>query len=160
LLTEPERICLCWLGTFQWRWSVDLAEEQLAPVRAGGDVVAVVDRLVGLGLVAVRADGHEMRFWLPDAVRSVAVQEAGSLGQLAPARDRHAAMMARLTAQTVAELGGPNSVAAAKRMGYLMADLHAALNHLDTRPGDAEPIDTPRLRADLAAWLEVRGLQP
>jgi predicted ATPase len=101
LLTPAERACLCWLGVFEGRWSIDLAEELLAsgPGRLVPDVVALVDRLVGLGLVSVGSDVPEMRFWLLEAVRWVALREAAASGVLDHAAERHAALLARVAAR-------------------------------------------------------------
>ena len=172
LLTPAEQACLCWLGVFEWRWSIDLAEELLAagPGRDIPDVVALVDRLAGLGLVSVRPGAPEnMRFWLLEAVRSVALQEAAANGNLGPARDRHAVVMARLAARTPAEVTG---AAVATRLENLLSDLQAALDHLERRGtvpaqrdnsfgGDASAdgfVEVARLRAEVRGWMERRGL--
>jgi predicted ATPase/DNA-binding XRE family transcriptional regulator len=100
LLTPAEQACLCWLGVLEGRWSIDLAEELLAsgPGRLVPDVVALVDRLVGLGLVSVGTDVPEMRFCLLEPVRWVARQAAAS-GVLDQAKERHATLMARIAAR-------------------------------------------------------------
>jgi hypothetical protein len=172
LLTPAEQVCLCWLGVFEWRWSIDLAEELLAagPGRDIPDVVALVDRLAGLGLISVRPGAAEnMRFWLLEAVRSVALQEAAANGSLGPARDRHAVVMARLAARTPAEVTG---AAVATRLENLLSDLQAALDHLERRGsvpaqrdnsfgGDESDdgfVEVARLRAEVRGWMERRGL--
>jgi predicted ATPase len=169
LLTPAEQACLTWLGVFEWRWSIDLAEELLSggPGRET-DVVAVVDRLVGLGLVSVRPDAPEMmRFWLLEAVRGVALSEAATGGVLSTARDRHAVVMARLAARTSTELsqGGPVGATAATRAEYLLSDFQAALTHLERRvpsqragDGGIEQVDVNWLRDEVGRWMERRGL--
>jgi predicted ATPase/DNA-binding XRE family transcriptional regulator len=172
LLTPAEQACLCWLGVFEWRWSIELAEELLAagPGRDIPDVVALVDRLAGLGLISVRPGAPEnMRFWLLEAVRSVVLQEASANGSLGPARDRHAVVMARLAARTPAEVTG---AAVATRLENLLSDLQAALDHLERRGSvpaqrddsfgdDASAdgfVEVARLRAEVRGWMERRGL--
>jgi predicted ATPase len=179
LLSPVERAALGRLATFQWRWSIELAEELLAGTdRSDADVVALVDRLVGLGLVSVRPDGAEMRFWLLDAVRDVAVEQAEQAGLLTADRDRHAAVMAGVAARTAAVLTGATGAAASaaeRRLDGLVPDLYAALEHLRHRPSTSEDDDGPdveyrrRQRADLEhcrallrassqRWHDVRGL--
>jgi predicted ATPase len=186
LLTPQEQACLSWLSVFEWRWSIDLAEELL--VSGPGrdvDVVAVVDRLVGLGLVSVRPEAPEMmRFWLLEAVRGVALSEAAAAGVLALARDRHAVVIARVAARAAAELAQPGGSGGAPstRVEYLLSDFllsdfQAALNHLERRPAvpaqrlghdpdgadpAAEPlvdlVDVAGLQDEIRRWMERRGL--
>jgi transcriptional regulator with XRE-family HTH domain len=173
LLTPQEQACLSWLGVFEWRWSIDLAEELLAsgPGR-DNDVVAVVDRLVGLGLVSVRPEAPEMmRFWLLEAVRGVALSEAAVAGVLGIARDRHAVVMARVAARAAAELAQPGG-AASTRIEYLLSDFQAALKHLERRPGlpsqrlgedsgtesMVDMVDVAGLQDEIRRWMERRGL--
>jgi predicted ATPase len=173
LLSDEERVSLGRLATFQWRWSMPLAEELLADAPPTGmDVVGLVDRLVGLGLVSVRPDGAEMRFWLLDAVRDVALEQAAASGSLPAARDRHAAVMAALAARTTAALAGATGSAAdaaERRLDGLIPDLYAALDHLRQRPADADDSYVRGLRADLEKcrsvlrassqrWQDERGL--
>jgi predicted ATPase len=176
LLTPAEQACLSRLATLQWRWSVELAEDLLADTSpAGKDVVALIDRLVGLGLVSMRSpDGPEMRFWLLDAVRDVALEQAAAAGTLLEARERHAAVLAALAARTTTLLEGATGVVAAaveRRLDGLVPDLYAALDYLRQRPA-VEPGDdayVQGLRADLERcrsllrasserWHEERGL--
>jgi predicted ATPase len=163
-LSPAEQECVRWLGVFQWRWSMSLAEALLADGPAGGvggDVVALVDRLVGLGLAGVRSDPHEVRFWLLDAVRAVALEQAAATGVLTAARDRHAAVMADLVARTLAEapdelpVAGSNPVV---RTDSVLADLYAALDHLESDEAGADSPRVAGLRLDLKRWLQRRGV--
>jgi predicted ATPase/transcriptional regulator with XRE-family HTH domain len=161
LLLPNEQACLGRLATLQWRWSVELAEDLLADAPpAGKDVVALIDRLVGLGLVSMRADGAEMRFWLLDAVRDVALEQAAAAGSLRAARERHAEVLAGLAVRTTAMLEGTTGTAAAaaeRRLDGLIPDLYAALDYLRQRPAE-EPGDDEyvrRLRADLERCREL-----
>jgi predicted ATPase/transcriptional regulator with XRE-family HTH domain len=155
VLTPAEQACLSRLAIFQWRWSMSMAERLLEGASTAGDVVVLVDRLVALGLVTVRADDQELRFRLPEPVRAVAVEQAG-VGMRA-ARDRHAELMATIAARSVADLDGPERAAATTRLDHLAADLHAARAHLE-RIGASEP--AAALGADLDSWRRLRGLPP
>ena len=163
-LSPAEQECVRWLGVFQWRWSIAMAEGLLAGGPAegiGGDVVALVDRLVGLGLAGVRSDRQEARFWLIDAVRRVALEQAAATDVLVAARDRHAGIMAELIARTVAEATAPaatRSPDSASRTDSILADLYAALEHLESDETGASVAHLAALRLDLKRWLERRGL--
>jgi predicted ATPase len=161
LLAVDEQACMARLATLQWRWSVDLAEDLLAePEPANRDVVALIDRMVGLGLVSMRPDGAEMRFWLLDAVRDVALEKAAETGTLRAARERHAAVLAGLAVRTSEQLEAAVGTAAAAvelRLDALVPDLYAALDYLRHRPG-GEPGDDAYvrgLRADLERCREL-----
>ena len=159
LLRAQEQACLCWLSAFQWRWSMDLAEALLAAVPVTSDeVIASVDRMVGLGLIrmhpptgggeAVRA----LRFSLFDAVRDVARWEAQEWGILSAARDQHAVVIARLCAGLAPAPARTDEQDA--WVGHLLADIQAAAAYVGAdAPG-------PDLRAELVRWLGERGLRP
>jgi predicted ATPase len=158
LLGPGEQECLCWLAVFQWRWSMDLAEHLLSggPIgRAGGDVVALIDRLVGRGLVSVRSDLPDLRFWLLEAVRSVALGQAEGDGILPMARDRHARLMAAVAARVRSDLlGEAGSQHAAKvRLDHLSADLQSAMDHLRA----TDPEAASAMEAHLTPWHRLRG---
>ena len=163
-LSPAEQECVRWLGVFQWRWSIGMAEGLLAAGPAtdiGGDVVALVDRLVGLGLAGVRPDRQEARFWLIDAVRRVALEQAAVAGVLVPARDRHAVVMAELIARTIAETpdaGGQGSPESTSGTDSILADLYAALEHLESDETGASVAHLAALRLDLKRWMDRRGL--
>jgi transcriptional regulator with XRE-family HTH domain len=127
---------VCWLATFQWRWSVGLAERMLAgPVAAGlgGDVAGFVGRLVDLDLVTVRHDEVDLRYWLLDPVRNVALRHGERTGILRAARDRHATVMADI-ATLSGPSDGPGSSAGSRRwLDDLVPDLRAALAHVRSR---------------------------
>ena len=163
-LSPAEQECVRWLSVFQWRWSMSMAEDLLAvgpAIGIGGDVVALVDRLVGLGLAGVRSDRHEARFWLLGAVRDVAIEQAAGAGVLGAARDQHAIVMADLIARTVAEASeeGPQAgPEATSRTDSILADLYAAMEHLEADETGAGAAHLAALRLDLKRWLDRRGL--
>jgi hypothetical protein len=122
----------------------------------------------------MRADGAEMRFWLLDTVRDVALEQAAASGTLRDARERHAEVLAGLAVRTTAMLedtAGPAALAAERRLDTLVPDLYAALDYLRQRPAE-EPGDDEyvrRLQADLERcrglirasserWHDSRGL--
>jgi predicted ATPase/transcriptional regulator with XRE-family HTH domain len=86
LLSASDQWALRQLSVLRGDWSMRLAEELLAADRryistnddgvrpTGLDVEAVMDRLVGLGLVNVRPSGAN-RFWLLDMVRDFAAEQ-------------------------------------------------------------------------------------
>ena len=164
-LSPAEQECVRWLGVFQWRWSMAMAEAQLAAGPAdgiGGDVVALVDRLVGLGLAGARSDREEARFFLLPAVREVAMEQAAATGGIGAARDRHAMVMADLISRAVAEAGEAASHHAgpepASRTDSILADLYAAMEHLESDDTGAGAAHLAALRLDLKRWLDRRGL--
>jgi predicted ATPase/DNA-binding XRE family transcriptional regulator len=137
------------LATFRGRWSVELAEDILA---GGGDPIAVLDRLVGLGLVTVGGSGP-FRFRLLDVVREFALEEAERRGELSAARHQHAVVVARLAARTAPELVGSNLMRAINRLDYLASDLRAALEHA----ADDDPQTALCLASKLPRWWRFRG---
>jgi transcriptional regulator with XRE-family HTH domain len=179
LLTPVEQTALCWLSTFQWRWSIDLAEELLAacPEMAGSDPIAIIDRLVGLGLVRARGDSSPggtaaaaPRLHVFDAVRQVALEQAQARGILAAARDQHATVIARVCARAVpVNAGGRASHSAsdgaagtdsAALIAYLLADVQAAADHVGVlgsvprQRGEGAPgVSVDELRGALVRWL-------
>jgi predicted ATPase len=157
LLTPADRECLRWLAVFQWRWSVALAEHLLGAdeVRAhtDGDVVALIDRLAGLGLISVRPDPHEMRFWLLDAVRRVALEQTPP-ATLRAARNRHAEVMAAVVNRATAELGGSNGSGASARLDRLAPDAQAAVEYLQRQDRTAE---AAHLDVALSEWRAHHG---
>ena len=164
LLSPAERVCLSRLAVLQWRWSLPIAESLLAgavPFRV--DVVAVIDRLVSLGLVSVRPDAHEPRFWVLDAVREVARDEADRVGSLPAARDRHAVVIAELAVRYTAEAtdADPELVAAAERwLNHLAPDIEAAIAHVRASGGPLGDDAVTALVTGLAAWRRRRGVWP
>lgn len=137
------------LAAFRGRWSVELAEDILA---GGGDPIAVLDRLVGLGLVTVGGSGP-FRFRLLDVVREFALEEAERRGELSAARRQHAVVVARLAARTAPELVGSNLMRAINRLDYLASDLWAALEHA----ADDDPQTALCLASKLPRWWRFRG---
>jgi predicted ATPase/DNA-binding XRE family transcriptional regulator len=171
LLTPVEQTCLCWLSVFQWRWSMELAEELLAasPETSGCDVVAVVDRLVGLGLVRARTHTSVLRLHVFDAVRRVALEQAAARGVLTSARDQHAVVIARVCARAAASGAGPGQTPEpADRttlppvIAHLLADIQAAANHLGATSALPHQRSQPPadaiggLRRGLIEWLSGR----
>ncbi len=163
LLTPLEQTCLCWLSVFQWRWSMEMAEELLAADGSalGGDVLTVVDRLVGLGLVRARTDSPILRLSLFDAVRRVALEEAARRGFLAAARDQHAMVIARLCARAAEPAASDLAETLDK---YLAPEVQAAAKHLAASALVPRQRSAPRVDSDLregvVRWLEERGLAP
>jgi len=155
LLEPADRSALWALAQFRNRWSVELAEPMLAG-RPGApvdeDMVALLDRLVGLGLVSVRGTGA-VRFRLPDVVRDFAVELAGQAGELAAVAGRHADVISRYAARTAPSLAGATLPAAVARLDDLAGDVQAALAYAQrARPGTAL-----RLAASLPRWWRFRG---
>src|SRR5690606_23753397 len=79
LLNPAEQYGLRRLSVFRHRWSMELAERLLD---TGEDPLPLLDRLVGLGLVAV-SGAREHRFRLLDVVRDFATEQAARHGELA-----------------------------------------------------------------------------
>jgi predicted ATPase len=153
LLTPQERAAMGGLATFQWRWSIEWAEELLwSIVGPDTDVVALLDRLMELGLVGVDPAGEQMRFFLLPAVRDVALEQTAQSGALARARDRHAAMFARLAARTAADSVGPVSASPYPLSGVVL-EVDSALDHLRVQASTSDD-DGPGSRGDLRASLE------
>jgi predicted ATPase/transcriptional regulator with XRE-family HTH domain len=150
LLDAREQLALERLAAFAGRWSVELAEELLSGVSA--DVEAVLDRLVGLGLVNVRATGH-LRFRLLDVVHDFALERCAEAGRLSEVRTRHARLFARLAGRTAGDLAGPAMPAAVSLLDHLLSDLRAALHHA----ADAEPPTALALAGALTRWWRLRG---
>jgi predicted ATPase/transcriptional regulator with XRE-family HTH domain len=150
LLLPTEQLALERLAAFAGRWSLELAEELLAgTVR---DVEAVLDRLVGLGLVSVRAGGL-LRFRLLDVVHDFAVERCAEAGHLDEVRTRHAEVFATLAVRTAPNLAGPAMPEAVSLLDHLLGDLGAALQYA----ADADPPTALRLAGALTRWWRFRG---
>ncbi|MDT4987546.1 MAG: hypothetical protein QOI74_1640, partial [Micromonosporaceae bacterium] len=152
LLDPAEQRALQRLAVLAGRWSVELAEEMLGGTAGAVDVEAVLDRLVGLGLVSVRAGGP-LRFRLVNVVRDFALERCAEAGHLDDAHARHARVFAELAARTAAELAGPSMSAAVSRLDHLLGDLNVALHHA----ADADPATALRLAGALTRWWRFRG---
>src|SRR5439155_13072655 len=135
------------LSGFRGRWSVRLAEQLL-----DDNAEAVVDRLVGLGLVSVRPGG-DLRFRLLDVVHDFAVERCAEAGELTAVRNRHAEVFAALAWRTAPELLGPDLPAAVANLDHLASDLVAALDHASAH----DPPTALRLAAALPRWWRFRG---
>jgi predicted ATPase/DNA-binding XRE family transcriptional regulator len=151
LLAPDEQYVLRRLSVFHGRWSLELAEALLGD-RPDTDVEAVLDRLVGLGLVSARAPG-ELRFRLLDVVCDFAAEQAANTGDLRAARARHAEVIARAVTRVAAELTGPNLLAAVSRLDRLNADIRAALRFAAAR----HPHTALRICAAIPRWCRFRG---
>ncbi|GAA5188967.1 hypothetical protein GCM10023322_40790 [Rugosimonospora acidiphila] len=158
LLEPAERAALRLLAQFHHRWSVELAEQLFADNHPqpdpGGerDVVALLDRLVELGLVSVRGTGPT-RFRMLDMVRDFAVEQSEGEGELASFRDRHAVVMARYAARTAPELVGGALREAATRLDDFNSDLRSAL----VWAGERDPRTALYLASKLPRWWRLRG---
>ncbi|GAA2702443.1 tetratricopeptide repeat protein [Micromonospora olivasterospora] len=155
LLGPDERAALRRLSAFRNRWSVELAEELLADAPEPAvpiDPVPLLDRLLQLGLLSVRGTGP-FRFRLLDAVREFAAEQAAGAGELPNVRRRHAEVVARLVARTAAELVGPQSAPALRRLDEATGDIRAALAHAAVD----DPVTALRLATGLVRWWRYRG---
>ncbi|MFF5231230.1 ATP-binding protein [Dactylosporangium sp. NPDC000521] len=147
LLDEPEQAALRRLAMFRGRWSLELAEALL-----GFDAEAVLDRLVGLGLVSVRGPG-DLRFRLLDVVRDFATERSVEHLELRALRIRHAEVITRLAVRLATDLVGPASGAAVSRLDYLNSDIRTALRYAAVR----EPVIALRLAGAIPRWCRLRG---
>ncbi|WP_433081949.1 ATP-binding protein [Dactylosporangium sp. CA-052675] len=150
LLAEHEQAALRRLSTFRGKWSVELAEALLDGVV--DDVEAVLDRLVGLGLVSVRGPG-DLRFRLLDVVFDFAAERCAFARELRAARLRHAEVVTRTAVRLSAELTGPGSAAAVLRLDYLNGDIRTALRYSSVR----DPELALRLAGAIPRWCRLRG---
>jgi predicted ATPase/DNA-binding XRE family transcriptional regulator len=152
LLESGERTALRRLAQFRHRWSVELAEPLLAGVAGGQDIVVLLDRLIGLGLVNVRGTGP-VRFRLLDTVRDFAAELAQRSGEMAADRRRHAVVVTGYAARIAPELVGATLPAAVHRLDEVAADLGAAL----VFAARADPVTALRLASVLPRWWRFRG---
>ncbi|GAB1643813.1 ATP-binding protein [Krasilnikovia sp. MM14-A1259] len=153
LLDPAERYALRRLAMFRHRWSLRLAEQMLADgPTAGTDVVHVLDRLLGLGLLSVRG-ARSSRFRLLDVVRDFGTERASAKGELAAFRRRHAAVLADLAQQAAPDLVGGDLTSAAARLDDVAGDLGAAL----TFAAGEDPHTALRIAAALPCWWQFRS---
>jgi predicted ATPase len=153
LLDPAEQAALRRLAQFQHRWSVELAEPMLEGVAAEADLVALLDRLVGLGLVSMRGTGPT-RFRLLDVVRDFALEESQAAHETRAARDRHAVIMADFAAvQAPLLVGGALAAEAAVRLDFASDDLSAAL----VWAAEHDPPTALCLASKLPRWWRLRG---
>lgn len=149
LLSSRQRRALRLLSVFRHRWSIELAEEVLGPEV---DTVAVLDRLVELGLVSIRNVGA-LRFVMLDVVRNYARDQAAVQGELDAALRQHAVVFARYAARTAPLLAGPEMPTAVARLDDVNTDLWAALAH----SAQDDPHTALCLAAKLPRWWRLRG---
>jgi predicted ATPase/DNA-binding XRE family transcriptional regulator len=155
LLEPEERLALRRLSVFRNRWSVELAEEMLADSAADAfahDPVPLLDRLVGLGLVSLRASGW-FRFRMLDVVRDYTAERAAAHDELGEIRRRHAQVFTRLAAMIAPDLAGANFTTAIERLDHVASDLWGALAHSATD----DPHTALRLASLLPRWWRFRG---
>ncbi|OLB79595.1 MAG: hypothetical protein AUI14_09710 [Actinobacteria bacterium 13_2_20CM_2_71_6] len=154
LLEPTERWALRRLAQFRNRWSVELAEPLLSsgPESAGPDIVLLIDRLTGLGLVNIRGTGA-VRFRLLDMVRDFGREEAERSGEAEESARRHASVFTRYAARISGELVGRTLPAAVARLNDLASDLRAAL----VWSAEHDPHTALRLAATLPRWWRFRG---
>jgi predicted ATPase/DNA-binding XRE family transcriptional regulator len=150
LLSAQERFALRRLAMFRHRFSLELAEPMLT--EGGGDAVAVLDRLVSLGLVGVRGAGSR-RFRLLDVVRDFAVERAEATGELLESRVRHVRVMAAYAERVAPDLAGGAQSTAIAQLDDVASDLRAAL----TFAAEHDPAVALRLAAALPRWWRFRG---
>jgi predicted ATPase/DNA-binding XRE family transcriptional regulator len=154
LLEPAERWALRRLSRFRNRWSVELAE----PLLAGGppglpqDVVVLLDRIIGLGLVSVRGSS-DVRFRVLDVVRDFGREEAEREGEVAGAAGRHARVITAYATRIAADLVGPGQPAATARLNDISLDLRAAL----VWAAEHDPHTALRLASVLPRWWRFRG---
>lgn len=155
LLERAERVALRRLSVFRNRWSVELAEAILAdePERSMKiDSVALLDRLLALGLVNARGSGP-YRFRLLDVVRDFAIEQAAAKGELPAIRRRHGVLFARLAGRVAPDLAGVNLTDAVARLDAVASDLWAALAY----SANDDPYTALELAAALPRWWRFRG---
>lgn len=154
LLGLAERWALRQLAQFRNRWSVELAEPLLTngPAESQKDIVVLLDRLTGLGLVGVRGTGP-VRFRLLDMVRDFGREEAEREGETAAAAGRHAAVVTGYATRTAADLVGRTQAAAIARLNEVSTDLRAAL----VWSAEHDPHTALRLASVLPRWWRFRG---
>jgi predicted ATPase/DNA-binding CsgD family transcriptional regulator len=154
LLTEPEQRLLQGLAVFAGGWTLSAAEQMLGggqgtrgkgrDVRGAGRgeagsplaVLDGLDRLVAQSLLRVEHPEHaqdapgrwaEPRYGLLETVRQYAWERLEEAGELAAARQRHAAWCAELVAQAEQRLLGPEQVPWLVRLDDEYDNLRAAL---------------------------------
>ena len=150
LLDARARFALRRLSVLRGRWSVGLAEHLLAEV--DDDPVALLDRLVALGLLTVRGAGP-FRFQLLEVVREFAVERARAAGELAASLDRHTRVFACFAARTAPELAGGGMAVAIDRLDQVAGDLWAALEYAT----ETDPATALYLASKLPRWWRFRG---
>src|SRR3989440_5443072 len=156
LLDPADRWALRRLASFAYRWSAELAEPLLADGPGGTpDIVVLLDRLAGLGLLSVRVTGTA-RFRLLDMVREFGREEAQREGEATEAARRHAEVFARYAVRTAPDLVGRTLPTAADRLTDVASDLRAAL----VWSTQADPRLGLRLAAALPRWGRFPGAHP
>ena len=138
------------LASFRHRWSLEMAEPLLAGV--GSDPVAILDRLVGLGLVQIVGTGSA-RFRLLDVVRDFAAEQRDAADEGPAAALAHARVIAALVQRIAPDLVGANFLAAIRRLDDVASDIRAALAYAS----DHEPTTALSLATALPRWWRFRG---
>ncbi|GIJ47200.1 hypothetical protein Val02_40860 [Virgisporangium aliadipatigenens] len=151
LLEPGDRAALRRLASMRSRWSVEVAEALLEE-RSAGQVEALLDRLVGLGLVHVRGTGA-WRFRMLAVVREYAAEATVEAGEPAQVAERHARVLTTFAEEMAPTLDGAAMRATIGMLDQLAPDLRAALEHARR----AAPETALRLATATARWARFRG---
>lgn len=154
LLDPVEKLALRRLASFQHCWSLELAEPLLGATAGipDEDVVDLLNRLVGLGLVHIRATGS-VRFRLLDVVRDFATEQSRVEYEDADASAIHARIIAGYVARVTPDLAGAMLLDAVRRIDDVASDVRAAIGYASVH----EPGTALRLAANLPRWWRFRG---
>lgn len=138
------------LASFRHRWSLEMAEPLLADIAT--DPVAVLERLVGLGLVQILGAGSA-RFRLLDVVRDFAAEQRDAAGEQSRAAEVHAQVITALVRRIAPDLVGAMFLSAVRRLDDIASDIRAALAHTTVHA----PLTALSLAAALPRWWRFRG---
>lgn len=131
LLGEDEQILLARLAMFSGGWNLDaaIAVAGFEPIFAI-DVVDGLARLVARSLVIVEEQDGASRYRMLATIRQYALERLNDRGEVAAARDRHAAHFRSLALAAEPELTGPEQAEWLARLAADDANLRAALDWL------------------------------
>ncbi len=132
LLDEEQRALLRQMGVFAG--SVPLDGIELVATAAGigppGETVDLLARLADASMIEPYERETKMRFLLSAAVREFVLEELEERGELAQARDRHAAWVEALTGKLLTEFAGPREYLTMSRARAELDNIRAALGWL------------------------------
>jgi predicted ATPase/class 3 adenylate cyclase len=136
LLNDAERGLFRRLGVFAGGWTIEMAESVVDPDRdLGVDLVDGLESLADKSLIRIippsgeaAAVEDEVRFGLHPLLREYALERLEASGELALLEARHADTLTKLAESLGPAIGGPQAVAALRRLDLEAPNLRAALD--------------------------------
>lgn len=139
-LSSSEQMLFRRLSVFVGGWTLADAEALCAHEAAGGfNLLEVLGHLVNKSLVSIDEHAGAMRFRFLETIREYSLQRLEEEGELADARRRHVAVMAKLARDSEPHIHDALQIEWVNRLRAEKSNLHVALDWSLSDPREAEP---------------------